>query len=682
MSNKLSQTASPYLLQHANNPVDWYPWGPEALQRARQEEKPIFLSIGYAACHWCHVMAHESFEDPDTAALMNENFVNIKVDREERPDLDSIYMQATVAMTGQGGWPMSVFLTPGLHPFFAGTYFPPQPRHGLPSFRQVLTSLAEAWQHQRDEIQNIGLKLTEHLQQQSGAASQGQPFLAEMLPPAARALVDSYDWAHGGWGMAPKFPQPMALEFLLQAQPAGTTLKAITHALDAMSRGGLYDVIGGGFSRYSTDNHWLAPHFEKMLYDNAQLALVYLHAWQVTGKIRYRQIVEETLAFVTREMTHPEGGFFSSIDADSEGQEGKYYTWSQGELRELLKEDHQLFEKAYGISAHGNWEGKIILQRALDDVSLAAQFSLSPEIVSKKLAERRKGLFTAREKRPRPGTDEKILTSWNALMLRTFAEAARCLDNIPGKPEENPYLSIAIRNARFLLSELKPKGNLCRSWSNGRLTREVFLEDYAALVLALLELYQTDFEPLWFNAARQLAVEMIERFRDPAAGFFDAPGDSEPLLVRPKDLQDNATPSGNALACEALFKLAALSGDSEYDSLAAEALAQVSQSAPRYPVAFSRWLSAAHFGLGTIQQVAILGKLEDPSTKELIKAVRASYRPNLVLAVAEYPPPENAPALLSRRKMINGRPTAFVCEGFNCRLPVTTPAELMEQLTK
>ena len=428
--NKLSTSTSPYLLQHANNPVDWHPWGEEALTKSKTENKPIFLSIGYAACHWCHVMAHELFEDPEVAAFMNENYVNIKVDREERPDLDAIYMQATVAMTSSGGWPMSVFLTPNLKPFYAGTYFPPVPRYNMPSFRDVLAGIANTWQKQPDEAMRVGDDVSNHLQQALNINVQSDSgFTQAHLDAAAKSLLDSYDWGYGGWGSAPKFPQPMTIGFLLRRYSAGNNeaLKPVIHALQAMARGGMYDVVGGGFSRYSTDNFWRVPHFEKMLYDNAQLARAYLHAYQVTGDPFFKDIVTETLDFIAREMTHPDGGFYSSLDADSEGEEGKFYVWTLDEIRSALQDDSDLFEAAYGITMQGNWEGHTVLQRALDDASVAARFKIDLETVPVKLADCHARLLSVRAARIRPGTDDKVLTSWNGLMLATMAEAARIL---------------------------------------------------------------------------------------------------------------------------------------------------------------------------------------------------------------------------------------------------------------
>ncbi len=687
--NKLSNSTSPYLLQHAHNPVNWFPWDEEALAKARIEDKPIFLSIGYAACHWCHVMAHESFEDPQVASFMNQQFVNIKVDREERPDLDAIYMQATVAMTGSGGWPMSVFLTPDLKPFYAGTYFPPLPRYNTPSFRDVLAGIARSWKEERDEVTRVGGQVSDHLQQALGNTNKSDSTLSqETLNAATKLLIDSYDWEHGGWGGAPKFPQPMSIEFLLRrsqinADDDKKELSTTLHALKAMARGGMYDVVGGGFSRYSTDNFWRVPHFEKMLYDNAQLTRVYLHAWQITDDPFFKHIVIETLNFIEREMTHPKGGFYSSLDADSEGEEGKFYVWSLDEIRIVLKEDSDFFEAAYGItevygvSPAGNWEGHNILQRTLDDSSLAARFKIEPEMVSTKLAGCHSNLLSARASRIRPGTDDKILTAWNGLMLATIAEAARVF---PEPDIRSQYLLLATRNANFLLNSLHVNGKLKRSWRDDKVTNEVFLEDYASLILGLLELYQTDFNNKWFITAKELADDMIEHFEDPNGGFFDTSQNSEVLLLRPKDVQDNATPSGNALACEALLKLAAFTDEGRYRDLAEKALGLASDYLIRYPTAFARWLSAADFALGMVKQVAAVYDAGRGPDQGLLQFVQSVYRPNTVVAASAFPPLKDSPALLRDRPLKDGKTTIYVCEGFVCKYPVTSIPELEKLL--
>ena len=675
MPNHLADSLSPYLRQHAGNPVDWYPWSAQALEKARREDKPIFLSIGYSACHWCHVMAHESFEDPATADFLNTHFVSIKVDREQRPDLDSLYMSAVVALTGQGGWPMSVFLTPDLQPFYGGTYFPPRPAHGLPGFRELLETLVIAWHEKRAEIVQESAHLTEQILAQSGQNGTPAAFDGEDLNVITHILVKSYDWQNGGWGTAPKFPQPMLLEFLLGRHLGGDpqALAPVLHALHAMRRGGMYDVVGGGFSRYSTDATWHIPHFEKMLYDNAQLASIYLHAWQVTGEPAFRQVVEESLGFVMRELSSPEGGFYSSLDADSEGEEGKFYTWEQAELRVVLGKKAEFFESAYGITAAGNRESGIVLQRHLDDRGLAAQFKFKHAQVQEQLAECHARLLAKRLNRTRPATDDKVLTVWNGLMLAVFAEAGIAF----GYPD---LLTRAAQAADFLLTALCPGGTLRHAWREGQAGEEVFLEDYAALILGLLALYQADFNPRWFQQADSLTAEMLERFSNPQGGFFDTPADAQTVLVRPRDLQDNATPSGNALAAQALLKLAAFSGKQSYRDKAESALGLVSRMAVRYPAAFGAWLSAADLALDTICQVAIVGDLSDPRTRALLARVRERHRPNLVLAASALPPAPGSPALLDQRGMLAGKPTAHVCTGFVCQLPVTHPEELARQL--
>ncbi|HMN13013.1 MAG TPA: thioredoxin domain-containing protein [Bellilinea sp.] len=675
MSNRLADSTSPYLLQHAQNPVDWYPWGPEALTRAKNEDKPIFLSIGYAACHWCHVMAHESFEDPKTAEIMNANFINIKVDREERPDLDNIYMSAVVALTGSGGWPMSVFLTPNLEPFYGGTYFPPVARYRLPAFPELLTSIAKTWRTQRADVRKLTEQVQAAMHHRADSGNWGGEIDPEDLAKAESSLLQSYDWESGGWGSAPKFPQPMALDFLLRRYAAGskTALEPVIHALHAMSKGGMWDLLGGGFSRYSTDNEWLVPHFEKMLYDNAQLAVTFLHTWQVTKDDWFRQVTEETLNFVERELMHPQGGFYSSLDADSEGEEGKFYVWSPEEIRLAAGEDSELFDAVFGISDGPNWESKVILQQAVLYGKLTEKFGLTRDQIAEKIDAAKIKLLEMRASRVRPGTDDKVLAAWNGWMLSTFAQSARILDN-------GRYLQIAQRNADFLLTNLYVDAKLSRAWRNGQRSGQGFLEDYAALILGLLDLYQADFNPRWYAAARALTDDMIAEFTDPAGGFYDTSASTEVVLLRPKDLQDNATPSGNALAAEALTKMAAYSGNEEWRGLAEKAVRLVAGSMVNYPTAFGRWLSAADGLRSEIKEVAIVGDLADGQTKAFLAEVNAQYRPNLIVAAADLPLDERSPELLADRPLLEGLPTAYVCTGFVCQRPVNTLAGLKEQL--
>jgi uncharacterized protein YyaL (SSP411 family) len=684
MSNRLVHESSPYLLQHAKNPVDWYPWGDEALEKARLEKKPIFLSIGYAACHWCHVMAHESFEDAQTASFMNKHFINIKVDREERPDLDSIYMDAVVAMTGQGGWPMSIFLTPEGRPFFGGTYYPPVPRYNIPSFMQVLQSIANAWQKEHDRLVKAGDELTAHLRSTIFLPTDPGPLTQEVLEQASFKLAQTYDWKNGGWGQAPKFPQPMAIEFLLQraAQGDKMALDISKHALDAMSRGGMYDVVGGGFSRYSTDNHWLVPHFEKMLYDNALLSRAYLHAYLLTGDPKYRRVCEQTLDFIIREMmaypvkgASPQGGFFSSLDADSEGEEGKFYLWTIVEIRSALDlpQEAEFIIAAYGITPSGNFEGRTVLQRALDDAALAEQFNIPFENIPDYLSSLHNKLLAARSKRVPPNKDDKVLVSWNALALITFSEAARYLNR-------GDYLDVARQNADFLLTELAPQNHLKRSWRDGKTGSDAFLEDYAGLILGLIALYQSDPDPWWFRSATQLAEEMLAHFRDPENGFFDTHDEQDDLISRPKSVQDNAIPSGNALAAMALVQLSAYTGNGEWRDLAEEMLAAIQPHATNYPTAFSMWLCAFDLAVGPLREIAIIGSPDLSDTQAMIRAVWSEYRPKSLLATSDFPPAPNCPPLLFDRPQLDNQPTAYVCQNFVCKRPVKNSEDLLTQL--
>ncbi len=678
MPNRLAHETSPYLLQHADNPVDWYSWGEEALRKAKEENKPIFLSIGYAACHWCHVMEHESFEDPATAALMNEHFVNVKVDREERPDLDAIYMQAVVALTGHGGWPMSVWLTPDGVPFYGGTYFPDAPRHGMPSFKQVLTSLNEAWVNQRDEVQRATGSVLDHLKQESSLPGESEGELSrDVLDVAVQNVGAAFDWSNGGWGKAPKFPQPMTIEFLLRYHVRmgdEYSRRMIDKALTKMARGGITDQIGGGFHRYATDAIWLVPHFEKMLYDNSQLARAYLHAWQLTGEELYQRIAVETLDYVAREMTHPDGGFYSTQDADSEGEEGKFFVWSIDEMREVLGDEAIPLNDVFGVTQSGNFEGHNILHVARDPEDVARAHGLDVDRLHTILAESKRKLFGAREKRVKPGRDEKVLTAWNGLMLAAFAEAARAL-------KRDDYRQVAVRNADFLLRELrKPEGRLLRSWKAGSGAKlNGYLEDYSHLIEGLLALYQTTFEARWFAAARELADAMIAHFAAPDGTFYDTSDDHEALVVRPRDLQDNAVPSGNAMAAMVLLKLGAYTGESRYTDIAEKSLRGLQAAFQKYPTAFGQWLVAYEFAIGSPQEIAVVGDPESADTQAMLDVIFAGFRPHQVVALKR--PGEESPIpLLDHREQIDGRATVSVCQHFACMRPVTEPKALEDQL--
>ncbi len=676
MPNRLIHETSPYLLQHAHNPVDWYPWGAEALARARAEQKPIFLSIGYAACHWCHVMERESFEDPETARLMNDRFVNIKVDREERPDLDAIYMDAVVALTGRGGWPMSVFLTPDGVPFFGGTYFPPDNRHGTTSFTEVLDAVANAWSERRERVVESAQGLRDALAKQRPATVAASGLSDSLLDDASRSLQEAFDWDYGGWGRAPKFPQPMAIEFLLRRwvlkrQPEA--LAMAEKALESMAQGGMYDQLGGGFHRYSTDPFWLVPHFEKMLYDNALLARVYLHAWQVTGKVPYRRVVEETLDYILREMTDPAGGFYSTQDADSEGEEGRFFLWSLREVQEALGDEASLFAESYGVTASGNFEGRNILLVAHASEALAEKHGFPPEDVASRLAQARQRLFAIRERRVRPALDDKVLTAWNGLMLAAMAEAARVLGR-------SDYRTAAERNAAFLLSELRtPDGRLRRSWRFSQAKLNAYLEDYTHLAEGMLTLYEATFDERWFLAARDLMETAFRHFSDHRGGFFDTSDDHEDLVVRPKGLDDNAVPSGNAMAATVLLRLAELTGERRYRDLAEGAFALVLDEMRKYPTGYAQWLCALDFAQSEPKAVAIVGEPELPDTKQLLDIVFAAYRPHQVVALARQGVASAVP-LLEGRSQVDGHPTAYVCRDFVCLLPTSDLALLAEQL--
>ncbi len=679
MPNRLSHETSPYLLQHADNPVDWYAWGPEALARAQAEDKPILLSIGYSACHWCHVMAHESFENPTIAALMNDSFVCIKVDREERPDLDSIYMTAVQLLTGQGGWPMTVFLTPQGKPFFAGTYFPPTERHGLPGFPHVLRSLARAYQEQRVEVDESAAELTAQLADRNGLPTTPDLLRVETLDRAAAALSRAYDPRHGGLGGAPKFPQVMAWAFLVRQYHRTREprlLVMIERTLHAMAEGGIYDHLGGGFARYSVDAHWLVPHFEKMLYDNALLSRLYLHVYQITGDGFYRRIVEETLDYVVREMTSHEGAFYSTQDADSEGEEGKFYLWTPAEIAAVLPADSARVALAYwGVTEHGNFERRNILNRPRPAAIVAAELGLPEAELLATVARARAALYAAREGRVHPGRDEKTLVSWNGLMLRSFAEAARVL----GRAD---YRAVAQRNAAFVLGRMRDGARLLRTYKNGRAHLAAVLEDYAFYADGLLALYEADFDPQWFVAARALTDEMQAHFGDPAGGFFDTADDSEALIVRPKDLLESAVPSGNAVAATLLLRLYYYTMEDRYYDAAQGTLAAAGALAAQYASGVGEMLCAIDLSLAAVREIALIGQPGRPDTDALIAATFGPYRPHQVVAAAA---PDDS-AALGAIPLLEGRPqrddhaTAYVCVHYLCQAPVTDPAALAAQL--
>ena len=680
MANRLANETSPYLLQHKDNPVDWYPWGEEALERARNEDRPILLSVGYSACHWCHVMERESFEDEATAQIMNEHFVNIKVDREERPDIDSIYMSAVQALTRGGGWPMTVFLTPDGAPFYGGTYFPPAPRGGLPSFQQVLLSLADAYENNRDEVMKSAEGVREYLKAATGAAVPRSVLGTGLLDNAAASLSGELDRRFGGFGGAPKFPQAMNLEVLLRHHHRTgdrDALSGVEVTLRAMANGGIYDQLGGGFARYSVDRYWLVPHFEKMLYDNALLGRLYLEAYQATGDSFYRRIAEETLDYVVRDMTSPEGGFYSAEDADSEGEEGKFYVWTPEEIRSVLDpEDAGLAERFWDVTERGNFEGRNILHVPRPPEVVAAEFGLSPEVLWERVEGIRSRLFAAREERVRPGRDEKVLASWNGLMLRSFAFAASVLDR-------EDYREVAERNAAFLLEKLRVDGRLKRSYKDSRARFNGYLEDYAMVADGLVTLYEATFEPRWLAAAQDLVDAVMELFWDEERrSFYDTPADHEELVARPRDVYDSAMPSGNSVATEVLFRLALLLDREDYRARAEAVLEELSGGMEKLPGGFGRLLAALDFYLSRPREVVIVGDPASPDTQALVDAVYASYLPNKVVA-GRAPEDEEVAGLvplLADRPTRDGRATAYVCEGYACQMPATEPEVLARQL--
>jgi uncharacterized protein len=691
--NRLIDENSPYLLQHAHNPLDWYPWGDEALTRAKDEDKPVLLSIGYSACHWCHRMREESFENAATAKLLNSLFISIKVDREERPDLDALYMDAVQALTGSGGWPMTVFLTPDGAPYYAGTYFPPEDRYGMPGFPTVLRRLAYYYSSHRDEVEQQAAAFRDFYRERDqnrlrlpeGVLPSQVTIGAGDLTRATARLLDRADTTNGGFGGPPKFPHPMNLDYLLRqasrarGTEADTILAPVRQTLDVMAAGGIYDQIGGGFHRYATDAVWLVPHFEKMLYDNALLANVYLHAWQLTGEAAYRRICEETLDYVLREMTDAAGGFYSTQDADSEGEEGKFYVWAPAELHEALGDvDANIIEKLWGVTETGNFEGHNILHLAKAPAEVAAELGVDESQVRDATNRARTRLYVARQQRVAPARDDKVLTGWNGLMQRAFAEAGRILDR-------EDYRDAAVANARFLIETMRTDGTLLRSWRRGHARIPAYLEDYAALVNALLSTYEATGDMRFFTDARTLADEALNRFwDDKIETFFDTASDHEELIGRPRELTDNATPSGMSLMAEALLRLAAFTDEHRYHDFATRVLVPLTPAMIEQPLAFGHLLCALDDFVGPMDEVAVVGELDAEATQTLLNIARHVYRPRMVLAQAA---PEDAEAqaavpLLANRPLVDDQPTAYVCRGFACHQPVTQPDELLLQLSE
>ncbi|HUP47780.1 MAG TPA: thioredoxin domain-containing protein [Thermoanaerobaculia bacterium] len=668
MPNRLISETSPYLLQHAHNPVEWYPWSEEAFARARQEDKPLFLSIGYSACHWCHVMERESFESEAIAALLNREFVSIKVDREERPDVDSIYMQAVQMMTGHGGWPMSVFLTPDGRPFYAGTYFPPDDRHGLPGFSRVVSHVAEAYRTRRKDVEEAGIEVQRAIGAGMRIEPSGSAIDHASLDRAAAGIARNYDPVHGGFGGAPKFPPSMSLDFLMQvAHRSGDAQlrRIVTHTLTMMARGGMYDQVGGGFHRYSVDARWLVPHFEKMLYDNALLARLYTRAWQWSKEPLFARIANEILGYVLREMTSPEGGFYSTQDADSEGEEGKFYVWDRSELMDILGSDEgRVFCALYDVTERGNWEGKNILNMPRDPMDVAADLGLTAEELESIAAHGKCKLYGVRSERVWPGRDEKILAGWNGWMLAAFSEAALAFDR-------EDYREAVRRNADFLLRRID---------SSGRLTRHAripgLLEDYSGVAWGLGLAFEATHERRYLDVARTLGEQIITRFEDRQNdGFFDTPIDHEKLIARPKDLFDNATPAGTSVACDVLLRLSLLFGEPRYAEIASRALDTTWPMAERYPNGFGFLLSVAEWRAGQPREIAITGPLDEETFRTLRRVAGETFLPHRVLVAG--PGAGDLPLMEGRSP---DETVAYVCQAYACQEPTSDPQRLGELL--
>lgn len=682
-SNHLVHEKSPYLLQHAHNPVDWYPWSEEAFEKAQREDKPIFLSIGYSTCHWCHVMEGESFEDEEVAELLNDSFVSIKVDREERPDIDHIYMAVCQGLTGQGGWPLTVIMTPEKKPFFAGTYFPKHSMYGRNGLTDILNQVSQAWQKERDKVLDAGEKITEALQTRLKTTESGK-WSEDMLDQAYREFRSSFDSRYGGFGGAPKFPRPHDLMFLLRywkKKNEPTALEMVEKTLEGMVQGGIWDHIGFGFARYAVDEKWLVPHFEKMLYDNALLAYTFVETYQATGKDLYAQVAQDIFTYVLRDMTHPEGGFYSAEDADSEGEEGKFYLWTPDEVEDVLgEEEGALFCECLDITPGGNFEGKSIPNRLYDTLEgVASRHELSPKELKERLDSSRRHLFDAREKRVHPHKDDKVLTSWNGLMIAALARGARAL----GVAE---YAQVAEKAVEFLFRRLQKKdGRLLARYREGESALLGYVDDYAFLVWGLLELYEATFRSRYLQEAIRLSRDMLDLFGDKeAGGLFFYGKDGEKLLTRTKEVYDGATPSGNSVAALNLVRLARITGEPEWSREAHRQLEAFGGSVSQTPMAFSFYLTAIQFVLGESQEIVIAGRRGEKEAQEMLRYVQSLFLPNAVVLFREENKAEELSKLVpytAERNMMEGKATAYVCRNYACQAPITMLETLQRKLT-
>ncbi|MDZ7333355.1 MAG: thioredoxin domain-containing protein [candidate division KSB1 bacterium] len=671
-TNHLIHETSPYLLQHAHNLVNWYPWGEEALQLARKLDRPIFLSIGYSACHWCHVMAHESFENEAIAKILNDYFISIKVDREERPDLDEIYMTAVQLMTGSGGWPLSVWLTPDLEPFYGGTYFPPEDRWGRVGFRKILLQIAQIWQQRRGDVVSSARQITASLKQINEVQSVDFQLDQSLWHSAFKSAEQRFDERYGGFGSAPKFPMAMELSFLLRYYfhtGQKRALAMVEKSLQEMANGGIFDHLGGGFHRYSTDERWLVPHFEKMLYDNALLAITYLEAYQLTRNVDYKETASATLDYVLREMTSPEGGFYSSQDADSEGEEGKFYVWHKSDIEAILgKEDAKLFCDIYDVSDHGNWEGKNILHLRRSLEGAAREYGISLSVLKDRLAKARWQLFAVRSQRVPPATDDKILTDWNSLMISACCKGYQIL----GDPK---YLTAAQKAVDFLLEKLYIDRRILKTYRNGKSHLNGYLSDYAFMVAALIDLYESNFEWKYLSQAIEINEIMLQKFWDEqSGGFYFTPDDHERLIVRTRNAHDNAVPAGNSVAVHNLLKLSQFTGDFKLKQQAERTLKLFASQMQRSPSGFSVLLCSLDYFWGKPKEIVIAGDRQDSKTKAMIEAVHHHYLPNKILVYAD-------PKLVDQKEAIlpvfegkisqDGKARMFVCENYACQRPIS-----------